>query len=748
MKKNLFLATLLIFIMSACIFTACASTKCGDTHTWRDGEITKPATCDTVGEMIQKCSVCNKTRALPVEATGHKYGKWTANADGLTHSRVCENNNEHVQIADHSDLDANGVCDACSYELTVLPVECIHEWGQWTDNEDGTCTRVCSLNNDHTETVDHIDEDENELCDNCGKDVHTHTWLEFQWDNGDTCTRVCESDPSHRETLNHVWVVIESSECSRLYECSNCATTIERIEEDNVGHSYVYVDNGDGTHTMSCSRGCTWCYAETDSHADDNSDALCDKCNADLHICEWLDWESNGDGTHSRVCETNEDHVETENCSGGVADCYNGAYCDYCYEEYTDSLGHLWGEWESNEDGTHGRICSRDPEDEHYDEEDCVYTEVSRTPATCEEAEIITYQCDVCNHTYTEEGEPATGHAYGEWVSDNQGKSTKTCANDESHTITETFISSATLRISQGIIMSMHVPESVIEDLDNVRIEFVKPYTLDGNPMSEITVVDTYTYATGKDDVTVLKFDYDNIAASEMGFQIEAHLYCGDEYLTTKVYSVKEYATRMMGVGIGREFDTLLVDMLNYGAAAQIYFDIDTDNLVNADLTEEQKSWATQTTPEINATSETVTNPDGLVVLRGTSVSAQSVIQLSFNFQLGDIDIENVEIVFDYVNGKGVAQQSVIDGSEARYFSALEHYSVAFDKYGASQLRDQMTISFRDKRTGEKIGDTRTTSIEANLTGLMSDGTTEDNLKALIVAMMKYGDSARTYFGG
>ena len=69
MKKNLILATLLVMILVACVFTACASTKCGDTHTWRDGEITKPATCDTMGEMIQKCSVCNKTRALPIEAT-------------------------------------------------------------------------------------------------------------------------------------------------------------------------------------------------------------------------------------------------------------------------------------------------------------------------------------------------------------------------------------------------------------------------------------------------------------------------------------------------------------------------------------------------------------------------------------------------------------------------------------------------------------------------------------------------------
>ena len=298
MKKNLFIAVFLVSILLA-VLTACSVTNCADGHSWVDGEITKQATCDTIGVMVQKCKVCSVTQEVPVAVLGHKFSAWTADEDGLTHSRVCENDATHVEKSNHTDADADSFCDVCSYELNVLPPICSHTWGQWTDNEDGTCTRVCSLNNDHTETVDHIDSDENELCDNCG---------------------------------------------------------------------------------------------------------------ADLHICEWLDWESNGDGTHTRVCEFNEDHVETENCSGGVADCYNGAYCDYCYEEYTDALGHLWGEWESNEDGTHGRICSRDPEDEHYDEDYCAYTEAGRTPATCDDAEIITYQCDVCNHTYTEEGNPATGH--------------------------------------------------------------------------------------------------------------------------------------------------------------------------------------------------------------------------------------------------------------------------------------------------------------------------------------------------
>ena len=45
---------------------------------------------------------------------------------------------------------------------------------------------------------------------------------------------------------------------------------------------------------------------------------------------------------------------------------------------------------------------------------------------------------------------------------------------------------------------------------------------------------------------------------------------------------------------------TLLVDLLNYGASAQTFFGYNTANLVNKDLTEEQKGWATAEAPELD----------------------------------------------------------------------------------------------------------------------------------------------------
>ena len=71
-------------------------------------------------------------------------------------------------------------------------------------------------------------------------------------------------------------------------------------------------------------------------------------------------------------------------------------------------------------------------------------------------------------------------------------------------------------------------------------------------------------------------------------FAIYAELSDGSYYYTKLVYySPKMYADSLMGTQ-GKDLDALLVSMLNYGAAAQTYFDYRTDELINKDLTAQQ----------------------------------------------------------------------------------------------------------------------------------------------------------------
>ncbi|MBE5740626.1 MAG: hypothetical protein E7349_07260, partial [Clostridiales bacterium] len=51
-------------------------------------------------------------------------------------------------------------------------------------------------------------------------------------------------------------------------------------------------------------------------------------------------WDSNGDNTHTRVCENDSEHTETLNCNGGAATCQAKAVCVDCGKEYGDYADH------------------------------------------------------------------------------------------------------------------------------------------------------------------------------------------------------------------------------------------------------------------------------------------------------------------------------------------------------------------------------------------------------------------------
>ena len=187
----------------------------------------------------------------------------------------------------------------------------------------------------------------------------------------------------------------------------------------------------------------------------------------DLGDHDWNAWVSNGDGTHTRTCKHNAAHTETQDCHGGTADCAHKALCDDCHGEYGDfgahsytaetvdekylkteadcdnaavyykscsgcgatskdteaeatftsgdPLGHDWGDWVSNGDGTHTRACKHNAA--HTETNDCHGGE-----ATCQKKAI----CDDCHAEYGELGD----HLYIARVEDQKYlKAEATCAH-------------------------------------------------------------------------------------------------------------------------------------------------------------------------------------------------------------------------------------------------------------------------------------------------------------------------------
>ena len=164
---------------------------------------------------------------------------------------------------------------------------------------------------------------------------------------------------------------------------------------------------------------------------------------------DWSDWTPDSNGTHSRVCARNSSHKETVSCSGGTATCQAKAVCSVCGQEYgqlaahdftaevaeekylksaatctekavyyrscatcglsakdtaeeavfeTRALGHDWGKWQSNGDGTHTHVCTRD--DTHKETVSCSGgTATCVEQATCKDCGGKYGEKDAANHT-------------------------------------------------------------------------------------------------------------------------------------------------------------------------------------------------------------------------------------------------------------------------------------------------------------------------------------------------------------
>ena len=172
--------------------------------------------------------------------------------------------------------------------------------------------------------------------------------------------------------------------------------------------------------------------------------AICTACGGTLAALghEWGPWTSGSDNTHTRVCKRDGTHTETKDCAGGTATCTAKAVCTVCGGEYGEmaahsftaekaeaqylksaatctekaiyykscavcglssegtadeatffsgnALGHTWGAWTSNGNGTHTRRCGTDG---------CTGTETkdcSGGTATCTAKAV----CSVCGKSY------------------------------------------------------------------------------------------------------------------------------------------------------------------------------------------------------------------------------------------------------------------------------------------------------------------------------------------------------------
>ena len=352
------------------------------------------------------------------------------------------------------------------------------------------------------------------------------------------------------------------------------------------------------------------------------------------------------------------------------------------------------------------------------------------TEATCTENGLEVRAC-VCGKVETREI-AALGHSYVGGVC--------TCGATE----TTRFDSNLGLTMNVSVGAEMQVMYTVlnasVKSYERFYIEVVKEVANGESVKTVYSLNDGNMEEKFAPNGTLVGYGitYTGIFASEMGDNFTATLYAVAEdgtvcYGQSVTASIKAYLMeKLSDSASSAELKTLAVDMLNYGAAAQISFNYNVENLVNADLTEAQKALGTQTAPE--ATDSSAIAGEGANITASVSLQSKVLLYVNCNYA----KTENSELEFVVKNEKGEVLERFAPSAETATICQGVYANV-----GARQMRELVTIELYD--CGELVSQTLTWNIESYVAQVRADSASGDALIDTVNAMLAYGDSAAAY---
>ena len=325
------------------------------------------------------------------------------------------------------------------------------------------------------------------------------------------------------------------------------------------------------------------------------------------------------------------------------------------------------------------------------------------------------------------------------------------CGYEKETTLTSTLVSMTSthnLNLQNNIEIGFVVPKSYFTGYeDSVYAIFTKEaYNASGEKIDEITVkVEGVTYV--RDDEKY-EFVYKDAAAKEMGSIVHAVYYGVDAsgniiYSNEETYSIKEYALDALELYSSyTEYEklcTVIVDMLNYGTAAQKYFNYNTANLVNADFEDYQK-YASTTEPDLINKAESIVNDNSTIKLE-RSLNLESSICISASFAYSE-DISNLKVKFEYNDQGGSPKEKWVTSDQ--FDQQFGKYYADFAEFTTLQMNDVVRMTLYNNDT--IISDTVVYSIGSYAYAANNLGSEYQTLKDLTKLMMVYGQSAIDYF--
>ena len=291
-------------------------------------------------------------------------------------------------------------------------------------------------------------------------------------------------------------------------------------------------------------------------------------------------------------------------------------------------------------------------------------------------------------------------------------------------------INTVSLSLESSITMNFKVLKSSLSSFD----EFYMTFECGGKEEKVTDYKETDKYYV---------FSYKGINPQLMNDSVTAVLHAknkSEEYTSPeKIMSVKEYAYTMLDRYSDDEHSklrTLLVDLLNYGAAAQIYAGYQTDNLVNSDLTDVQKNWASKDTTEFknirNLNYKTISNPTA--EWKTCSLVLKNSIMVKVKFSAKDVENKTVEIVLKNTKFTYTKDDFINNGDGTYYVYCNELF--------ANELSDDLLFTIYEN--GKPCSNTMLFSVES-YARLVRDNYKDKPLDKMTTAMMLYGNSAKAY---
>ena len=252
---------------------------------------------------------------------------------------------------------------------------------------------------------------------------------------------------------------------------------------------------------------------------------------------------------------------------------------------------------------------------------------------------------------------------------------------DGSYTVAEGIfkIYASNVKVGDCLDMFFYIDAA---DLDEGKSYYAKIMKKGSSEASIVSDQDWATYMIG--EAPYKRFSFAGIAAKEMTDEISVTIYTvgedgaigteDDKVASTKCTdSIENYAIRTLNNAKGdhEELITILVDLLNYGAACQVQFDYKAspDGLATVRLSDEQKACATTQNDweEYNVEMDTSDN------YLGASVVTES--KLIYRLYFKDLTLsENAKVTITYVNFYGNPKELELDRS---YIVRSDAYSTA-----------------------------------------------------------------------